>query len=111
MAIGRGVDGGVGLGVTRGAGVAPGGFGTLAGGVPLAPGTLVATGFGPGEVRTELPGAIEANVPGASPAAIARSGGGDWRGPRADGAQAAINATTSVAPIAADRRFRCTLRA
>jgi hypothetical protein len=110
MAMGRGVGAGVGLGVGLGVGSGVGLAAGWVGGVALAPGTLVCPGeLDAGEAPNEPPGAIVAYVPGAEPEAIARSDGGDEAGPTVEGAQAVISATTSAAPIAADRRLRCTV--
>ena len=104
----------VGLGVGFGVGLAVGAVvGTPAGrgvGADLAPGALVAAGPVGGRLPSELSGGLEAKVPGARLATITRSEGAVGLGPRANGAQAAIRATTSAAPIAIDRRLRFTPR-
>ena len=106
IATGPGVGAGVGLVVGAGVMRAAGG----AVGVALAPGLADGPGEpGAGDGSNELPGAIEAKVPGARPEAIARADGGVEAGPTADGAQAAIRATTRVAPTRAEGRVRFTL--
>jgi len=105
IATGRGV--GAGVGFVVGAGVVRGAGGVV--GLTLAPGFADEPGEpGAGDGPNELPGAIEANVPGARPEAMARAEGGVAVGPTADGAQAAIRATTRVAPTSADGRVRFT---
>lgn len=116
--MGRGVGADVGLAVGRGVGAplaALVGVGVAAlpgwaDGVALAPGPVFAARPGVGAVPNERSGPIEANVSGARPEAIERSGGGDWPGPRADGAQATMSATTSVTPTASDGCLRFTSR-
>ena len=122
MALGRGVGADVGLDVGLGVGLGVGapvaalvgaGVAPLPGwvdGVALAPGPVFAARPGVGAVPNDRSGPIEANVSGPRPEAIARSGGGAWLGPRADGAQATMSATTSVTPTASDGCLRFTSR-
>src|ERR1700690_818364 len=99
---------GFGVGALGGAVVGPAAGGAVEPGVGLVllPGRPVADGPLEGWPPNELPGGIEANVPGARPEAIATPDGGESVGPSADGAQAAIRATTSSTPMAIEGRLR-----
>jgi hypothetical protein len=114
VAVGTGVSAGVGPGVGAGlaVGVGPGvgavvgrdvgGLVEWVGAEALVPGPVLAAGLRVGDARTELPGGIEATVPGARPEAIASSAGVAEVRPTAEGVQAVISATTTIAPMTSE---------